>query len=43
MKFDCQYVSASESGGEIFQIMLEAERDQEVSWFSVNHTIGLAG
>ena len=29
MKLDCQYVSASEAGGEIFQILMEAERDQE--------------
>ena len=29
MKIDCQYVSASEAGGEIFQILMEAERDQD--------------
>lgn len=29
MNLDCQYVSASEAGGEIFQILMEVERDQE--------------
>ena len=29
MKLECKYVSASEAGGEIFQILMEAERDQE--------------
>ena len=29
MKLDCQYVSAGEAGGEIFQILMEAKRDQE--------------
>lgn len=29
MKLNCQYVSASEAGGEIFQVLFEAERDQE--------------
>jgi hypothetical protein len=29
MKLDCQYVSAGEAGGEIFQVLFEAERDQK--------------
>ena len=29
MKLNCQHVSASEAGGEIFQVLFEAERDQE--------------
>jgi len=29
MRLDCQYVSTSEAGGEIFQVLFEAERDQE--------------
>ena len=29
MKLECKYVSSSEAGGEIFQILMEAELDQE--------------
>jgi hypothetical protein len=29
MKLECKYVSASEAGGEIFQILMKARRDQE--------------
>ncbi|MFO7803065.1 MAG: hypothetical protein R6V55_12295 [Desulfovermiculus sp.] len=29
MKLNCQYVSASEAGDEIFQILMEEERDRD--------------
>ncbi len=29
MKLNCKHVSTSEAGGEIFQVLFEAERDQE--------------
>ena len=40
MKIDCQYVSASEAGGEIFQILMEAGKfgvGSQILYILFNH------